>query len=134
MRKVALLSVLLLLIGVSTFAETLPYYGTGFNGDLTVIPITLALKGVLPMGTFEPYAIGGIGLYYAEAVGSDSLGSINTDDTAFGYFLGLGANFNLTKEVFLGVEGKYFWAEPNIGRGDKNIDGINLTANIGLRY
>ena len=184
MKKIALFSVLLLLIGASAFAGPLPYYGVaklgaytpeandvedfdtsfygeiavgyyfhknfagefgvgytkssadrnGFNADLTVIPITAALKGVLPMGVFEPYALAGIGAYYVTAKGSSSLGSFDTDDTAFGYFLGLGANFNITKDVFFGLEGKYFWVEPNLEGGDQKIDGSTLTANIGLRY
>ena len=184
MKKIALFSVMLLLIGVSVFAEPLPYYGVAklggympeandvkdfdtafygeiavgyhfhknfagefgvgytkssadrnnFNADLTVIPMTVALKGGLPMGVFEPYALAGIGAYYVEAKGSNRFGSFNTDDTAFGYFLGLGANFNLTKEVFIGLEGKYFWVEPNLEGGDQKIDGSTLTANIGLRF
>ncbi len=135
MKKIALFSVMLLLIGVSVFAQPLPSYGVAklggympeandvkdfdtafygeiavgyhfhknfaglfgvgytkssadrnnFNADLTVIPMTVALKGGLPMGVFEPYALVGIGAYYVEAKGSNSFGSFNTDDTAFGY-------------------------------------------------
>jgi opacity protein-like surface antigen len=109
------------------------------NVDLTIIPITLGLKGALPMGNFEPYAMGGIGLYYAKAEVSGSVSgigsaSISESDTAFGYYLGLGANFNLSKEVFVGLEGKYFWAKPNFEGEDVKIDGINVTGNIGYRF
>jgi opacity protein-like surface antigen len=181
MRKIALLSILVMLVGVSAFAETPANYATlklgaylpqandvkdfdtSFAGevafgryfhpnfaaelgvgytktsgsgdaegvDLTIVPITLGLKGALPLGNIEPYAMAGVGAYYAKAEGE----GFSENDTTFGFFLGLGANFNLTTNIFLGVEGKYFWAKPSFGDGgEAKIDGINLTANLGYRF
>lgn len=196
MRRNALLSVLLLLVGASAFAETLPTYsyaamklgvylpqakdveefkntafgelslghsfhknfavelGVGYTKthanvtvdddlggvpasgtekyDLTVVPITLGVRGSLPTGNIEPFATAGIGLYYAKAEVSGT--SFSENDTAFGYYLGLGANYHFTRDAFLGVEGKYFWAKPEFDQQEVKIDGITLTANIGYRF
>jgi len=109
------------------------------SADLTIIPVTLGLKGSLPMGTFEPFAVAGVGLYFCELEGDISVSGVGSasaseDDTVFGFFLGAGANFNISPNVFLGLEGKYFWAKPSFAGEDMNIDGINLTANIGYRF
>jgi len=182
MRKIALVSALLLLAGVSAFAENLPNYAAlklggyfpmasdvedfdnGFYGelalghyfspnfaaelgvgytttsdnflfadfDLTIIPVTVGVKGSLPMGIFEPYAMAGLGAYFTELESIHDSSSEN--DTAFGYYLGLGANFNITKSFLLGLEGKYFWAEPNFAGEDVKVDGITATFNIGYRF
>ncbi|MFA6147736.1 MAG: outer membrane beta-barrel protein [bacterium] len=184
MRKIALLSILLVLVGVSAFAETpanyvvlklggylpqandvedfdnsfygeLAYgryfhpniaaeFGIGYTKssgsgpadgvDLTIMPFTAAVKGVLPMGNFEPFATLGLGAFWAKAEGTDLVGSFDETDTVFGYFAGLGANYNFTGNMFLGVEGRYFFAEPSFGTEDVKIDGINLTANLGFRF
>ncbi|MBP2679321.1 MAG: hypothetical protein H6Q82_2386 [Deltaproteobacteria bacterium] len=99
--------------------------------DLMIIPLTLGIRGSIPVGGFEPFATAGIGAYITEV---DASGSGSEDDTAFGYYVGAGANFNVSPNIFLGVEGKYFWAEPSLGGVDVKIDGINLTANIGYRF
>jgi len=108
--------------------------------DLTVIPITLGLRGSIPTGTFEPFATAGIGAYYVKADASANnipgfgSGSASLNDTVLGFYLGLGANFNLSPSAYLGIEGKYFWAKPSAEGIEANIDGINMTANIGYRF
>ena len=108
--------------------------------DLTVIPITLGLRGSIPTGTFEPFATAGIGAYYVKADASANnipgfgSGSGSVNDTVLGYYLGLGANFNLSPSAYLGIEGRYFWAKPSAEGIEANIDGINMTANIGYRF
>lgn len=204
MKKAALLSVLLLLVGVSAFAQGPPNYaalklgmffpqnvdaegedldldsafygeiafghyfdknfgielGIGYtksskdesvsttsgsanaNIDLTIIPVTLGVIGRLPMEGFEPYAMAGLGAYFTEAEVSASVsipgfsgsGSTSESDTAFGWYLGLGCNFNITKEIYLGVEGKYTWLYPSFFETDVDVDGISVTANIGYRF
>jgi len=195
MRKVVLLSCLMMLIAIPTFAEPLPDYavlklgaylpqaddvdefdnsfygelgfghyfnpnsalefGVGYtkssasafvagvgsaNGDLTIIPITLGIKVLSSsMGNFEPFAMAGVGLYYTKAEADVSLtgvgsGSASENDSAFGGFLGLGANFNISPNTFLGLEGKYFLATPSFEGIDVDINGINITANIGSRF
>lgn len=177
MKKIALLSVLLVLVGLPVFAESPANYaevklggylpqandvedfdnslygelavgryfhpnvagelGIGYTKsdgpagrDVTIMPVTAGVKGVLPMGNVEPFATLGVGMYYSEAEGP----GFSEDDTVFGFFAGAGVNFNFTGNMFLGVEGKYFFAEPSFGSDDLEIDGINLTANLGFRF
>jgi opacity protein-like surface antigen len=197
MRKISLFSILLVLIGVSAFAENPQNYATlklggylpqssdveeldnsfygelGFGHyfnqnwavemgvgytkstadvsassgsttgsasvDLTIIPITLGVKGSVPMGGFTPYATAGIGLYYTKADVSASVSGLGSasaseNDTPVGFYLGLGGDFNIAPNIFLGLEGKYFWAKPSFEGESVNIDGINMTANIGYRF
>ena len=120
----------------ASFSE--PGFGS-INVDLTIIPITLGLKVLTTSGNFEPYATAGIGLYYSKFEASGTLvgfgsGSGSENDTAFGGFLGLGANFNVTPNAFLGLEGKYFFASPSFAGIDLDINGINITANAGYRF
>jgi outer membrane protein W len=120
------------------------------NIDLWVIPVTLALKAIYPIDKLELYAIGGIGAYFANAdmnyngtasSGSISVsgsGSLSSSDTAFGGFLGAGANFNIDQYWYIGLESKYFWARPEftfLGQGvSQSIDGWIVTGNIGVRF
>lgn len=194
MRKIALFSILIILVSFPTFAASLPNYavlklggyfpqdndldefdnsfygeigfghyfnpniavefGVGYTEssasesvsgvgsvdvDLTIIPIMLGVKVLMPSGNFEPYAMAGMGLYYTDIDASVSLtgigsGSASEDDTAFGGFLGLGVNFNVTPNAFIGLEGKYLMASPSFEGIDVDIDGIHLTANIGYRF
>jgi outer membrane protein W len=117
--------------------------GASAKGGLWITPITLGVRGSIPLGGFEPFATAGIGAYYAKIKAGASLpgGEAVTGsqtDIVLGYFLGLGANYNFTRTVYLGLEGKYFWAQPtfNVQGVDVkiNIDGIYLTANVGYRF
>jgi outer membrane protein W len=109
--------------------------------DLWVVPVTLALKAIYPVGKFELYALGGVGAYFANAKLDNSDYS---NATALGSFLGGGANLNFDRNWFfdntwfIGVEGKYLWARPSFNfRGtdvSANIDGWIVTGNIGYKF
>jgi opacity protein-like surface antigen len=69
-------------------------------------------KAIYPTGNWELVAEVGVGPYFAKfsgALTTPALGTINIndDDTVFGLNLGLGVNYNITEEFFLGIEGKY---------------------------
>jgi opacity protein-like surface antigen len=108
------------------------------DAKLKVYPVTLNIKFVHPVQNFELYAMGGVGIYFAKLeVGASALGLVasdSDDDTAFGVNLGVGANFYITPNVYLGGEVKYLWAEPSFFDVDVKIDGIQATANIGYRF
>lgn len=187
MRKVALLSLLMLLVAVPAFAappnyfvlkggiyspghadltDDPPDFGIGFNGEVAfghyftpnialelsagylvtsktisgtdaeanAIPILLSVKGVIPFPSGEIYALAGGGAYISEAKG----GGETSSATAFGFQAGIGGSYNITPEMFLGLEGKYFWAKPEFTfSGVKeaiHADGFQATANIGFRF
>jgi opacity protein-like surface antigen len=112
--------------------------GSSASFDLTIIPVTLGVRGSIPAGAFEPFATAGLGAYFAEwetsVSGPGFSRSASEDDINFGFYLGLGANFNVSPNVYLGVEGRYFWTEPSFEGFDTTIYGIHLTANVGYRF
>lgn len=103
-----------------------------------VVPVTLSLKGQTFFQQFEPYIEAGIGVYFIkDELSGTVLGfpvSESDNDTQVGLHLGLGANFNVTRQVFLGLEGKYLWLKTDTFGVDVRMDGITLTGNIGFRF
>ena len=111
----------------------------GVNADIKSYPILLSIKAVAPISGGELYALAGGGLYITELDASALGVNLSSDDTPFGFQLGVGGNFNLSPNVYLGLEAKYFWAKPSfdilgVTSVDVHIDGIQTTANIGYRF
>jgi opacity protein-like surface antigen len=110
--------------------------------DLKTIPLTVSLKGIIPVDKFEFYGLGGIGAYFTFAdVDINYTGnrhvSYSDNNALFGGFLGLGAQYNFTPKVFVGVEGKYLWTTKTTFRDtDAEVDlgGIQATVNLGYRF
>ena len=114
--------------------------------ELKVFDILYTIKAVLPIGRLELFAGPGIGWYYAKAnsvistdgipvgFGSDARGG-------FGFHVLAGANFNITPNWFMGIEGKYFWAKTDTtietipaGFFGSHLDGLVGTASMGWRF
>ena len=122
----------------SSASESVPGMGSA-DVDLTIVPITLGLKLLMTAGNFEPFVMAGVGAYYVKGDASASLTGLGSfsgseNDTTYGGFLGLGSNFDITLNTFVGFEGKYFISTPSFNDVDVDIDGINVTANIGYRF
>jgi len=133
-----------------TYSSGSDSYSGTIKTDLWVIPVTLALKAVLPLNQFELYALGGAGAYFANGKldvngsvttgGSKSSGasSVSGSATAFGGFLGCGANFNINNNWYVGAEGKYLWVKPSFsfyGTDLKpDMSGWIVTGNVGYKF
>jgi opacity protein-like surface antigen len=111
-------------VGVGYFKTT-----SGSN-QVTVVPATVTGKGIYPLGEVELYAGAGIGAYFAKA----DLFSQSYDDTAVGWHILTGVNFNVTPTLFLGAEIKYLWVKPSFGSWASSLDGVTATANLGIRF
>jgi len=115
---------------------------TGFHeeDDLKVVPVVVNIKAVLPIQYVELYAGGGFGVYVGdiEADGFDPVVgnfSGDDDDTIFGGHVLVGANIDITKHVFIGVEGKYIFTSNARLFGSKiNLDGFTATGVLGVRF
>lgn len=111
-----------------------------FDEKFQVIPVTLSLRGQVPYGRFEPYGFVGIGVYFVEDKISGSIpslglsGSDSDNDTSLGFHVGLGGNYILSNNVFLGVEVRYLFLETSTFGVDFRLDGITLTGNVGYRF
>ena len=111
--------------------------------DLNVVPLTIALRGIIPMDNFELYGIGGGGAYFlwTDSKVSTNSGSSSSSDkynqTLGGGFLGVGASLKISPTVFIGLEGKYLWTSAltinNIDT-DINLNGFIATFNLGFLF
>jgi outer membrane protein W len=102
---------------------------------LRVVPVIATGKALLPLGPIEPYGEFGIGAYITELDVTGNSGNFRgSTKVTYGLHAGAGVNFNITKIVFLGVEGKYLWAKPSFGGDDIKLNGFIVTGNLGLRF
>ena len=95
--------------GKGSFATT-PSHPMDFN----VIPAIVSAKALIPVGPVDPYGEFGIGAYFTKFNVSDNLNTFS-GTTTFGIHAGAGMNVNITKNAFIGVEGRYVWANPKFG-------------------
>lgn len=82
--------------------------------DFNVIPIIASAKALIPVGPVNPYGELGIGAYFTKFNVSDNLNSFS-GTTTFGIHTGGGLNVNISRNAFIGVEGRYVWANPSFG-------------------
>lgn len=114
------------------YAETTSNFH-GFDAKIWTFPVLVTFKFFYPLNEIQPYAEAGGGYYYAH---------LNThgDDyhsDGWGTHLGLGVDYNLTKDAFVGLEGRYIWAFYDFndpGSSKINGHGYTLTVDLGYRY
>jgi outer membrane protein W len=119
-------------------SESGPGYLLRDKSKIRVIPLTASMKGILPMDKWEFYGLGGIGEYFVK--GKDGIsgtiggvnGSVSGSDTdrVFGAHLGLGVNYNITSNLFVGAEGKYLWTR-HVNLSD-DVSGVSITEKFRL--
>jgi len=106
------------------------YFESKDGGNkLSAYPLTLAARLRVPLPIVKPYAILGGGAYFTSL--DTSAGS--KDDTAYGYFGGAGVDFKITF-LLLNIEAKYLWVEPSFSGTDRNIEGVVVTAGVGVEF
>lgn len=102
---------------------------------LKVVPLVVTGKVLLPLGIFEPYGLFGIGAYITDLDVDGNAGNFHgSTEITYGLHAGAGFNIDIQKNMFLGVEGKYLWAEPSFGGQHLELDGFITTADIGFRF
>lgn len=105
------------------------------EAKLKVVPIVATGKVFLPLGIIEPYGLFGIGAYITKLDVSGNTGAFQgSSKTTYGYHAGGGLNINIQRNVFVGVEGKYLWAQPSFGGQHVKLDGFVATGDIGFRF
>ncbi len=102
---------------------------------LKVVPLVATGKVLIPIGIIEPYGLFGIGAYFTEMDVSNNIGAMkDSTEVTYGLHAGVGVNINFQENMFLGVEGKYLWAEPSFGGQHLKLNGFITTAVLGFRY
>ncbi len=111
-----------------------PAAGPG-EAKLKVVPLIATGKALLPLGIFEPYGLFGIGAYVTDLNVSGTTGNFRgSTEVTYGLHAGAGFNINFSSNMFVGLEGKYLWAEPSFGGQHIRLDGFITTADIGFRF
>ena len=102
---------------------------------LRAIPIVITAKGFIPMGALQPYVSAGVGMYYTKLEVSGNTGSFTSQSKkTLGKHAGFGFNIDLSSILFLGLEGRYLWLQPDF-RGQKvKLNGFATSINLGFRY
>lgn len=108
------------------------YYTT--TPTVSAIPVTLTIKGIIPLGKVDLFAGAGAGYYYTmlENKVKDLDGAVlgNLDETynasAFGYHFVGGVDFNITDSVAIGAEIKQVYVKP-----ESDISGYKQKVNMG---
>ena len=132
-----------------TFRQITNGVGVKVEDEVYAIPLTAAIKGIVRPGkNTELYALIGGGAYIVNGKETVSAGgrSVSMKDTTVvpGGFVGAGASYDITENIFLGLEGKYtFTGEATLkdtlaGVGDVRanfeIQGFTGTVNLGIRF
>lgn len=97
--------------------------------DFNVIPLILSAKAFIPVGPqVAPYGEAGIGAYFTKFNVTDNLNTFN-GSTTFGLHAGAGLNVDVSPSVFLGLEGRYVWANPSFGDQKINLNDTEYALN-----
>lgn len=131
------------LTGFNAFA------GTYFQDDyLYVSAALITLKGEVTADSVDIFGGVGVGVYGVtlhSEIDSSTFGSFDGDDSdsVFGAHVSLGAKYNITDYVFIGLEGKYRWTGDAELREtiltvpvqyEGNLNGFNIVTTIGFRF
>jgi len=99
-------------------------------GDLTIWPLSLSIKAGVPLEQFFPYVLAGVDVQYIDA---DDAGR-NDSDTATGYHVGAGAEFDLSRNVYMGIEYRYTFLETDLFGRKRDLDGGEMAFSLGFRF
>lgn len=106
----------------------------GVEADLMVIPVTLTVKPILPIGNLELYGLAGIGAYFVDG----ELGSLDDSDTDCSPHAGLGFSYKITENLSFGVEGKYLWTSAEFkdagAKTDVHLDGYVVMGGLAFHF
>jgi opacity protein-like surface antigen len=106
-------------------------YGNSIKG----IPVFLTAKAVYLLKKTEFLAGGGIGVYFTKLHAKVNGVLADERDTVFGVHLSLGANYNISPAVFIGLEGKYLFTEKaDFSVLESRLNGHTITVNFGFRF
>jgi opacity protein-like surface antigen len=116
-------------LGVGWFSTSTDSIG-GNKATLSMVPVTATAKGILPFGDAEVYGLGGIGAYFGKAKVETPEGDLSDSESAFGLHLGAGAEYALTSQLSVGLEGRYLIAEIQ----DVSMNGFLLNGGLAFHF
>jgi len=94
----------------------------GHELDFNIIPVIVTAKVFVPVGPVFPYGEVGVGAYFSEFDVSDNANTFE-GTTTFGIHAGAGINVYVSPRVFVGIEARYVWNDPDFGGQEINLNG-----------
>ena len=109
---------------------------------MSVVPVTVGGRLILPNPVFEPYLGGGIGVYFAklnEPPNTPPFNYAGTDDSqaTIGGYISLGLDMWINPKLALNVEGRYQMANPSFTTHTGNTLDVDVSGwqlNFGIRF
>jgi OmpA-OmpF porin, OOP family len=114
-------------LGKLTFSENVPPFGT-VNGEVKASGFGASVVGLLPIDRFELF--GKLGFTYMDTKISGSianLGAASDDDKAANFSFGLGAAYNINKQLSARLEWERFRAEYQDEKEDVDLISIGVS-------
>lgn len=104
-------------------------------GDVSVVPVTIGGRLIIPHPSAELYFGGGLGFYSASYEGETPIGYplflIDDSDVTIGGYFSMGLDLWVNPRTALNLEGRYHWADPSFDGFDVDVSGWTL--NVGVR-
>lgn len=101
----------------------------------STMEIALGARAFFPVQQFHPYMGAGINMIRAEFSGNNpGVGSASDNDTAVGFWAGLGGNVRLGSNFNLGVALRYSTAEVTLFGTDGEAGGVHFGLTAGLGF
>ncbi len=102
--------------------------------DLSVVPLTIGARLIVPSPVIEPYLGGGLGVYFVSLDEPSTTTQINDTDSTIGGYAALGLDAWLNPRMALNFEGKYHFAEPTLDGIDVDVSGWTLGLGIRISF
>ncbi|MFN2371070.1 MAG: outer membrane beta-barrel protein [Candidatus Krumholzibacteriia bacterium] len=90
--------------------------------DYHVVPILVSAKVFVPVGPVFPYGEFGVGAYFSAFDVSEHANTFE-GTTTFGVHAGAGINVDVSSRVFVGLEARYVWNDPDFGGQQIDLNG-----------
>lgn len=118
------------------------YTADAGSNEVSVVPVTIGGRLIIPNPVFEPYLGGGIGVYFAslkEPVQTLPLGGTDDSNATIGGYVSVGADVWLTPKLALNAEAKYQMADPSFTSKtgvsyDVDVSGWELALGIRVNF
>jgi hypothetical protein len=106
---------------------------------LYVVPVTVAIRAILPASDLEPYLLTGAGMFFTkleDQPADPTRAKISESAAPFGFFFGVGANVTISRRLFASFEGRYLFANSvSFFHGDRwSLNAVTASVGAGYRF
>ncbi|MBP2668602.1 MAG: uncharacterized protein H6Q79_3076 [Deltaproteobacteria bacterium] len=105
------------------------YTASAGSNEVSVVPVTIGGRLIIPNPVFEPYLGGGIGVYFAsleEPVQVSPLISTDDSEAAIGGYVNFGLDMWINPKIALNVDARYQMADPSF----TSITGVSYDVDV----